>query len=45
MLVARAGRTIVVVTREEPPLIYPQLTVKEIRLFNACMGYEIFMVA
>ena len=37
-LVARAGRTIVVVAREELPLVDPQLTVKEIQLFYACMS-------
>src|SRR5688572_1787809 len=37
-LVAGARRTIVVVAREELPLVDPQLTVKEIQLFCACMS-------
>src|SRR5690348_5913481 len=37
-LVARAGRTVVVVTRKEFALVDPQLPVEEMQLFDARMG-------
>src|SRR5437588_9563955 len=37
-LVARSRRTVVVVARKELALVDPQLTVKEMQLFDACVS-------